>query len=147
MFRLFAIGSACLALALAAGCGDDDEGDTAAAPNTGAESSAPAETQASSETETEAAGESEEAEGDEIRIDMKGFKFTPADVKAKVGQKVEFYNEDDAPHNATSQSGPKLETKTFNKGGEEAVTLEEAGTIKYICTVHPNMTGTITVTE
>ena len=143
MLRLLCVGGACVALAFGAGCGGDDEdtggggGDAAATQ----ESPAPATT----ETETESTSSSE-AEGD-ITIKIKDFAFDPQDVKAKVGEKITWVNEDDAPHNAVAQNGGDLKTSTFEKGGSDTYTLDEAGTIEYICTVHPQMKGTIEVSK
>ena len=142
MIRLLCLGGACLALALGAGCGDEDE-DTGAG-GAGVTQDAPAETQAETteaETETEASG------GDEITVTMKDFAFDPQEVEAKVGQKITWVNEDDAPHNAVAQNGGDLKTSTFEKGGSDSYTLDEPGTIEYICTVHPQMKGTIEVTK
>ena len=126
MVRLLCIGGVWLALALgAAGCGGDDE-DTGGASGSG--------------TTTAAAQ-------DEITIRMKDFAFDPRQVDAKVGQTITWVNEDDAPHNAVQQNGGDLKTETFEKDGSDSYTVDEAGTIEYICTVHPQMTGTITVTE
>ena len=144
MLRLLCVGGACLALALGAGCGDEDE-DTGAG-GAGVTQDAPAETQAETteaeETETEAA-----SGGEEITVRMKDFAFDPQEVEAKVGQTITWVNEDDAPHNAVAQNGGDLKTETFEKDGSDSYTPQEAGTIEYICTVHPEMTGTITVTE
>jgi plastocyanin len=144
MLRLLCIGGACLALAMA-GCGDDDE-DTGGGGGGGeaaATQEAPA-PETTAETETEA---SESSSGETIEVTMKDFAFDPKDVEGKVGQKVTWTNEDDAPHNAVAQNGGDLKTETFEKGGSASYTLDEPGTIEYICTVHPQMTGTITVTE
>ena len=139
MLRLLCLGAACLALALGTGCGGDDDEDTGGGGGgAAATQEAPAETEA-------ATTESETSSGD-ITVTMKDFAFEPQEVDAKVGQKITWVNEDDAPHNAVSKDGA-LKTKTFEKGGSDTVTLDEAGTIEYICTVHPQMTGTITVTE
>ena len=139
MLRLLTIGVTCVVLGLAAGCGGDDEngGGSGGAAATGSES-APAETQAAS---------SSSSTGDEITVTIKGFAFQPAEVDAKVGQTIKWVNEDDAPHNAVAQNGGNLKTKTFEKGGSDTFTLDAPGTIQYICTVHPQMKGTIKVTE
>lgn len=143
MLRLLCLGGACLALALGAGCGDEDE--DPGAGSAGVTQDAPAETQAET---TEAQTETEEASGgEEITVRMKDFAFDPKDVEAKVGQKITWVNEDDAPHNAVAQNGGDLKTETFEKDGSDSYTAGEPGTIEYICTVHPEMTGTITVTE
>ena len=142
MLRLLCIGGACLALAFGAGCGDDDEDTGAGGAVT---QDAPAETQAA--TETEAETETSEAASGDITVTMKDFAFDPQEVEGKVGQKITWVNEDDAPHNAVAQNGGDLKTATFEKDGSDSYTLAEPGTIEYICTVHPQMTGTITVTE
>ena len=137
MLRLLTIGATCVALGLAAGCGDDEDegGASGGSAGTGAEA-APAETQASSD-----------AGGEKITVTMKDFAFDPEEVQAKVGQEIEWVNEDSAPHNAVAQEGGDFETETFEQGGSDSVTVDAPGTIQYICTVHPQMTGTIEVTE
>jgi plastocyanin len=82
--------------------------------------------------------------GKEVEIKMQGFAFTPANLTVKVGQTVKWENEDPAPHNAT---GDGIKTKTINKGQEVTFKATKAGTFHYICTVHPNMHGTLTVTS
>ena len=142
MLRLLCIGGACAALAFGAGCGDDDE-DTGGQAATQEEQPSAETSTTESETESGTAGGS----GSEIKVTMKDFAFSPAEVEGKVGQKVTWVNEDSAPHNAVQQNGGDLKTKTFEKGGSDSYTLDAAGTIEYICTVHPQMRGTITVTE
>lgn len=140
MTRLLCVGSACLALALGAGCGGDDE------DAGGGSGGSAASTQESPAPETEATTTDSSTAGD-ITITIKDFAFDPQEVQGEVGQKVTWVNEDDAPHNAVQQNGEELKTKTFEKGGSDSVTLEKPGTIEYICTVHPQMKGTIEVSE
>jgi plastocyanin len=145
MLRMLCIAGACLALA-AAGCGDDDEDTGGGGGGAAATQESPAPETETETTETTEAETTEAAEGD-ITVTMKDFAFDPQEVEGKVGQKVTWVNEDDAPHNAVAQNGGDLKTETFGKDGSDSYTLDEAGTIEYICTVHPQMTGTITVTE
>ena len=140
MLRLLCVGGACLALAFGAGCGDDDE-DT----GDGGGGSA-ASTQESPAPETTAETTDSETGGD-ITVKIKDFAFAPQEIQAEVGQKVTWVNEDDAPHNAVQQGGEELKTETFEKGGSDSVTLDKPGTIAYICTVHPQMKGTIEVSK
>ena len=142
MLRLLCVGGACLALAIGAGCGDDDEDTGAGAGAAATEASTAADT----ETETEAATTDSSTAGD-ITVKIKDFAFDPQEVQAEVGQKITWVNEDDAPHNAVQQGGEELKTSTFGKGGSDSVTLDKPGTIEYICTVHPEMKGTIEVSE
>ena len=136
MLRLLCVGGACVALAFGAGCGDEDE-DTGGGGSAGTQESAAPET----------TGTSDSATAGDMTITIKDFAFEPQDVQAEVGQKITWVNEDDAPHNAVQQGGDELKTKTFGKGESDSVTLDKPGTIEYICTVHPEMQGTIEVTE
>jgi plastocyanin len=77
---------------------------------------------------------------------MQNIAFNPNSVTAKVGQTVKWTNKDAAPHNVTYISGPKFSSSsTFSNGGTFSLKLTKPGTIKYVCTIHPGMTGTIAV--
>ena len=115
---------------VAAGCGGDDE--ESGGTSTGAAPAA---------TETSDSGAA--SSGDEVAIAMKDIKFDPAEATAKVGQKVVWTNDDDAPHNVV---GGPIKSETFGKGETFEYTPTEAGTIDYVCTIHPGMEGTLTVT-
>jgi plastocyanin len=135
MVRIIPVLAACAALAVAAGCGDDDNDDSGSGGG-GGYGSAPAK---SDDTKAPAAA----ADGG-INIEMKDIKFTPATVKAKVGDKVTWTNDDTVDHNVV---GGDLKSKNFGQGGTYSYTLDEAGTINYQCTLHPGMEGTIEVTK
>jgi plastocyanin len=75
-------------------------------------------------------------------VAIKGFAFGPKDLTVKVGQKVTWTNDDEAPHTVT---GGELNSSTLAKGASFSFTASKAGTIAYICTIHPTMKGTITV--
>jgi plastocyanin len=78
-------------------------------------------------------------------IGMKSLKFEPAAVQAKVGQKITWRNEESIPHDVKADSGASFVSSTFGKGGTFSFTPDKAGTIKYECTLHPGMDGTIDV--
>jgi plastocyanin len=59
------------------------------------------------------------------------------------GSTVAFVNNDATPHTATSSG--VFDTGIIPPGGRVSVTIQNAGSITYRCTLHPNMTGTITV--
>jgi plastocyanin len=84
------------------------------------------------------------ASGGTVTIDMQNIAFNPTSVTVKVGQKVKWVNKDDVPHDV--KGGP-LNSKTFNKGGSFEFTPTKAETISYVCTIHPNMKATLTVTS
>ena len=116
----------CAVVALAAaGCGGSDSSSTSSA----------------SSTSTAAASSS----GGGVTIKMQNIAFDPKSVTVKVGQKVTWTNEDTVDHNVTSQSGETIKSDNFGKGGTFSFTPKKAGTIKYVCTIHPGMTATLTV--
>jgi plastocyanin len=110
--------------ALAAGCGGDDNGGTSAA-------TAPASTPASA--------------GGAVAVKMKDIQFVPKDVTVKAGQTITWTNDDSVNHNVIAESGASFRSKDFGEGGSFSFKAAKAGTIKYVCTIHPGMTGTITV--
>jgi plastocyanin len=85
--------------------------------------------------------------GGEVDIKMQNIQFDPKSVTVKVGQKVKWVNDDSVDHNVTSQSGASFKSSNFGNGGSFTFTPEKAGTIKYVCTIHPGMTATLTVTR
>jgi plastocyanin len=85
--------------------------------------------------------------GGEVDIKMQNIQFDPKSVTVKVGQKVKWVNDDSVDHNVTSQSGASFKSSNFGNGGSFTFTPEQAGTIEYVCTIHPGMTATLTVTR
>ena len=128
MKRIGLIMLAVFALA-AAGCGSSSD-------NTSSTPSTPASTGTSS---TASSGG-----GKTVTIDMKDIQFAPTSQTVKVGQTVKWVNQDDVPHNV--EGGP-LKSSTFSKGGSYTFTPKKAETISYVCTIHPNMKATLTVTS
>ncbi len=67
-------------------------------------------------------------------------------MKVKVGQTVTFVNNDDVAHTATASNG-EFDSKSLEQGATFIFKAKHAGTISYVCSFHPNMTGTIEVTS
>jgi plastocyanin len=87
------------------------------------------------------------AAGGAVAVKMQNIAFAPTTVHVKVGQQITWTNDDGVPHNVTSQSGEKISSPTFAKGGTFSFTPTKAGTISYVCTIHPGMDGTIVVSQ
>ncbi len=125
-------------LALAAGglllgaCGSDDEDE-------GADDT-------TEESTEEGGGEGEEPAGGGEAVDsiaIAGFAFDPEDATIEAGAEISVPNEDDATHNLT---GDAFETGDISGGEEGSFTAPaEPGEFETRCTIHPQMTGTITV--
>jgi plastocyanin len=80
-------------------------------------------------------------------IAIKNIAFAPAAMTVKVGTTVTWTNQDSDAHTVTSDgSGGPLNSKAMNTGDTFSFTFTKAGTYKYLCTIHPFMTATVTVT-
>jgi plastocyanin len=81
----------------------------------------------------------------EHNAEMDDFKFVPARLVVTKGQLVVWKNSDRARHNATSVKG-LFATKTGGKDARlSARAPRKAGTYRYICSLHPQMKGTLVV--
>ena len=124
--RLTAVLTA-IALGLAAcGGGTDEDTPTGEAENPGAEEQ-PMSKQAGT------------------KITMKNIEFKPGNVTVKTGETVTWVNEEQIEHNAVATEGADFRSELFGEGKSFAWKAEKTGTVKYVCTVHPGMEGTITV--
>jgi len=83
------------------------------------------------------------AHAEEIKVTIDNFTFSPAELKVKVGDTVTWTNHDDIPH--TVVSAGKFRSKTMDTDNTFTFTFTSAGDYKYFCSLHPHMTGMITV--
>jgi Copper binding proteins, plastocyanin/azurin family len=75
---------------------------------------------------------------------MGDFFFSPSSVSIAVGDTVTWRNTGEAPHNATADDG-SFRTPDLNQGQSASHTFDSAGSFSYICTIHPQMKGTVRV--
>ncbi|HEX4704720.1 MAG TPA: cupredoxin domain-containing protein [Pseudonocardiaceae bacterium] len=74
------------------------------------------------------------------------FAFGPAAMTIQVGDSVTWTNTDQAAHDVTTTSGPvMIHSPALNTGQSWTYTFATAGTYSYICSVHPDMHGTLVV--
>jgi plastocyanin len=99
---------------------------------------------AAAPSETPEGQEGKEA-GASTEVEMKNTAFDPADLTVKVGDTVKWENYDDFDHNVTADSGADFKSDDFGKDGTFEWTATKPGEVAYECTLHPGMTGTITV--
>ena len=79
-------------------------------------------------------------------IKMQNIQFNPKQTTVKVGTPVAWQNDDDVDHNVATTGGPaQFQSDNFGQGGTFTFTPTKAGTIKYSCTIHPGMNGTLIV--
>ena len=125
MTKLAALATPLVAAALlAAGCGGNDGGESGGggAKPSGSGTSAPT-------------------------VAMQDIKFVPERVTVKRGGTMTWVNRDAISHTVTKESGPgpRFDSGTVAGGKTYRMTYATAGAIGYVCTIHPNQRGTITV--
>jgi plastocyanin len=79
--------------------------------------------------------------------------YSPNPVEVKVGGGARWSNDDSQIHTATSgtvgseDSGSVFDSGILSPGATFDFVFDEAGTYDYYCTLHPQMVGTVTVSE
>ncbi len=77
-------------------------------------------------------------------VSIQDFAFSPRTVEIRVGDTVRWTNRDSVAHSATARNG-SFDTGLLSDGESGSVRFTAAGTYRYICTPHPDMTGTVVV--
>jgi len=90
------------------------------------------------------AGDSTPASSSGPAVDIKGFAFGPASLTVSVGDTVTWTNNDAVAHTVTATGGA-FDSGTVSPGDTFTFTFTTAGSFEYVCSFHPNMTGTIVV--
>jgi plastocyanin len=103
-------------------------------------SQAPAQSQTSPQTSSQTSSQTAD-----VIVRIRNFKFEPADLAIAVGKTVQFINADEEPHTATATDGT-FNSKALDTDQTWNYTATKPGTYPYICSVHPFMKGTLTVT-
>jgi plastocyanin len=77
-------------------------------------------------------------------VTIANFAFDPATVTVNVGDSVTWTNDDGTAHTATAGDG-SFDTGNIGGGQSATVTFDTAGTFAYVCSIHPQMAGTVVV--
>ncbi len=78
-------------------------------------------------------------------VEMRGFEFFPAEVKAEIGDTIVWVNKDVVPHTATAGDGA-WDSGLMEAGDEFSLAIEADTSVgDYLCTFHPNMVGVISL--
>ena len=129
--------------------------------NTADDTAAPADTPTASTTDQEQPGNgSDESTPTDAAtttaVDVKDFTYVPEAITVSVGATVTWTNQDKFSHTVTQGSpddpgefeGKLGERDSFEaKGLTTEWTFDESGTYQYYCRYHPNMRGTVIVTN
>jgi plastocyanin len=81
-------------------------------------------------------------------VSILNFAFAPAALTVKAGTTVTWTNKDADSHTVTSTgSGGPLNSAALATQATYSYTFTTPGTYSYLCTIHPFMTATVTVTS
>ena len=78
-------------------------------------------------------------------ISISNFAFSPSSITVLPGTKVTWTNNDSVAHTIISDSDNLLNSQNIEPGDTFSYTFTTPGTTAYHCSIHPSMTGTITV--
>jgi plastocyanin len=81
----------------------------------------------------------------EVLIDAWGRTFEHADVEVAAGTTVEWRNAGADRHHLVRSLGGATITEDLLPGHTESARFSEPGVYRFYCTIHPEMTGTVTV--
>lgn len=81
--------------------------------------------------------------GDVVRVTINDLAYSPAEIRVRVGDIIEWMNGDFIDHTATAKSGDWDVTIVAGKLAQLQMT--HVGKFAYFCRVHPGMTATIDV--
>lgn len=157
-FIAFPLVCALLGLLAFAGCGGgSDSSSSAGGESTGASTEGDA---ASTETTEDTSGEPETGDdsgggnapapsGDAVRsakVEIENYAYRPDPVTIEEGGKVTWVDRDSVAHTATAEDG-SFDTGPIEEGKLKSETFKQPGTYEYVCSIHPQMHGTIEVVE
>lgn len=86
----------------------------------------------------------EDGEVTQESVTIDNLAFSPSSVTISTGDSVNWTNNDSFSHTVTSDTGA-FDSGTLAPGDTFALEFTTAGTYEYHCSLHPSMTGTITV--
>lgn len=77
-------------------------------------------------------------------VTIQNFAFNPPSLSVAVGAEVTWTNQDSTAHTVTFDSGGGA-SDNLAQSATYKQTFSSAGSFTYHCSIHPNMTGTVTV--
>ena len=78
-------------------------------------------------------------------IVISNFTYSPSSITISPGDTITWRNDDAVGHTVTSDSGSELNSPLLSQGQTYQHIFSSAGSFPYHCTVHPNMTASVTV--
>jgi|SRR5215208_3022574 len=81
---------------------------------------------------------------DDMTVSIQDFLFSPDQMTVAPGTTVTWVNDGQQPHTSTADDGT-WDSGTLQPGDDYSFTFDKPGTYTYHCSIHPDMTATITV--
>ena len=78
-------------------------------------------------------------------VSMKDLRFHPATLSVRPGETVTWRNDEAVDHNVVATKGARFRSRAFGGGRTYRFTPAGAGVVRYVCTLHPGMEGTLLV--
>jgi manganese oxidase len=86
-----------------------------------------------------------------VTVDITNFAYNPGTLHIAKGTTVTWRNDDSVAHTVTSGSNQQpdglFDSKNLATGQTFSYTFQKPGTYHYFCAYHPNMTGTVVVSN
>lgn len=135
--RRLAVAAVAGALLALPGCSDSSGGSTSSTTTPGATTTTPGATTTTA---------SPSAPAGSAQIVIQNFAFSPATLTVHPGVQVVALNKDTTTHTVTATDNTSFSTGDIAPGKSATFTApKKAGTYPYICSIHPFMKGTLTV--
>ena len=84
------------------------------------------------------------AQAADVTVEIKKFLFEPKEITVAPGAKVVFINRDETPHQIKADDGSFV-SKALDTDDRHEQVFATAGDFRYVCTLHPFMTGIVHV--
>jgi plastocyanin len=84
------------------------------------------------------------ADASDTSVNIKNFAFAPTATTVTIGTTVHWKNLDGEPHTVRSIDA-SFASGALDQNDSYSVKFDKPGTYKYVCSIHPQMNGTIVV--
>lgn len=88
-----------------------------------------------------------QAQGTTVEVTIENYAFMPTSMTVAPGTTVRWVNMDTVPHDATESNRAWGTRSPLMPGESDSITFNEEGAYTYICSIHPQMTGNLIVTN
>lgn len=84
------------------------------------------------------------SDASQVNVEIADYDFSSRELTVQAGVAITWTNRDRVPHDATDAAGAWA-TGTLWQGESATIVFESPGAYEYLCTIHPDMKGTLTV--